>query len=415
MIKIAVIGLGYVGLGLGIAFARAYKTYGYDIDAERIRTLKAHQDKNQLIESSELAASSISFTASLQEVAEANFYVVAVATPAYFYELPNLEALSAATQALAGVLKKGDVVVFESTVYPGTTEEICIPLLEAHSSLKNGQDFHVGYSPERINPADTQHTLFNITKIIAAQNEQTLQVVKSVYQAICQQVYPVSSIATAEAVKILENTQRDVNIALMNEFSIVMHTLNLDTYEIIQAAKTKWSFVPYKPGLVGGHCISIDPLYLAFQAKRHGLQTELILAARRVNDGMTGFILQSMVKLLIMNQVDVQAIRVGLFGISYKENTVDARNSLSLKLAKELREYGFNVQLHDPFDHPSSTQWEDISQLSVVILLVGHAAYRELGLSAFLAKAKKPPILMDIPHLFIAEQSALEKVIYWSL
>lgn len=413
MIIIAVVGLGYVGLGLATAFAGVYPTWGYDIDSARIAGLKRHEDRNQLIESCVLAASTLRYTDALEDIRAANFFVVSVATPAYFYELPNLEPLIAASIAVAQVLKIGDVVVFESTVYPGTTDETCIPLLEKHSGLKHGQDFYVGYSPERINPVDTCHTLSNIPKIIAAADAQTLERIRQVYQTICDEVYPVSSIATAEAVKILENTQRDVNIALMNEFSMVMHALHLNVHEIIAAASTKWSFVPFKPGLVGGHCISIDPLYLSFQAKRHGVQTDLILAARKINDGMTGFILQAMVKLLILKQVDTHDITVGLLGGAYKENTVDTRNSLSLKLAKELRDYGFKVQQHDP-----SMSWntlDEMQHLSVLILLVGHDSYRALGLDALLAHCKQPRLFMDIPNLFIDDHAAIKDMHYWSL
>ena len=247
------------------------------------------------------------------------------------------------------MIKKGDIIVYESTVYPGATEDVCIPIIEKISHLKCGRDFNVGYSPERINPGDQQHTLKTITKIISAQNEQTLNAVQETYASICDSVYPVSNICTAESIKILENTQRDVNIALMNEFSKIMHALNLDMHEVLEGAKTKWSFVPYKPGFVGGHCISIDPHYMAFEAKRHGVYPELILAARKINDGITKFVIQSMTKLLIKNKVNTSDVSIGIFGVSYKENVPDIRNSLALKLFKELKTYGFNCRVHDPF------------------------------------------------------------------
>lgn len=418
----AVIGLGYVGLGLAIALAKQSPTLGYDIDERRINELQHHIDRNKLIDKQTLEESLLVYTHSLEEIKQANFYIVSVATPAYFYEMPNLKPLISASKALASILKKDDVVVYESTVYPGTTEEICIPILEQHSHLKNGVDFHVGYSPERINPADEQHTLYNITKIVSAQNKKTLKRIQDAYQSICKTVYPVSSIPTAEAIKVLENTQRDVNIALMNEFTQVMHALNLDMHEIIEGAKTKWSFVPFTPGLVGGHCISIDPLYLRFQAKRHGVPTDLIGVARKVNDGITQFIIQSMVKLFVMNKIDLNHITVGVFGVSYKPNTVDSRNSLSLKLVKELREYGFKCLVHDPYDHHLEGHghveldaMHAMNDLSVALVLVAHEYYRDLGLQKIVEKCKKPQIVMDIPNLFVKERLAVNGLVYWNL
>lgn len=295
----AVIGLGYVGLELAISLADSKETYGYDISKHRIAELQQNQDRNHLISSDRLKNSKLKLTNDIELIKAANFYIVAVSTPAYFYELPNLEPLINATRSLGEVLKKGDIVVFESTVYPGTTEEVCIPILEEVSHLRCGQDFNVGYSPERISPGDTEHDLRNIPKVISAQNESTLQEVKAAYHLICDTVYTVSTIKTAEAVKVLENTQRDINIAFMNEFAQIMHALDLDTHEILEGAKTKWSFIPFKPGFVGGHCIAIDPQYLAFKAKRHGVEPKIILAARQVNDGMTQFIIHEMNKILI--------------------------------------------------------------------------------------------------------------------
>ena len=354
MNQYAVVGLGYVGLGLATAFSKENNLIGYDINETRIHELSRHFDRNGLIPSNDLSNTNLTFTSHIEDIKHANFYIVAVATPAYFYEIPNLEPLIGATKQLASILNKNDIIVFESTVYPGTTEEICIPLLESISGLQHGKDFHVGYSPERINPGDEHHTLKNITKIVSAPDEETLKIIQVAYETICDKVYPVSSIATAEAIKLLENTQRDVNIALMNEFTKITHALDLNTHEIIEAAKTKWSFMPYKPGFVGGHCISIDPHYLAFKAKRIGVQPELMLAARRVNDGMTQFIIQSMMKILIQNNIDKNNLSIGVFGVSYKENVPDLRNSLSLKLVKELREYGFICHVHDPLTDEDS-------------------------------------------------------------
>ena len=415
----AVIGLGYVGLGLATSLSTKKTVFGYDINEHSVQELCEQVDRNKQVDKEVLSRSTVIYTSNIEDIRRVNFYIVTVSTPAYFYEIPNLDPLIAATKKLASVIKKGDIIVYESTVYPGTTEDICIPILEEFSHLKNGVDFHVGYSPERINPGDGQHTLKTITKVIAAQDAKTLKAIRETYESICDTVYPVADIKTAEAIKILENTQRDVNIALMNEFSKIMHALNLDMHNIIEGAKTKWGFVPYKPGFVGGHCISIDPHYLAFEAKRHGVQPELILAARRVNDGMTQFVIQSMMKLLIKNKIDTANINIGVFGVSYKENLLDTRNSLALKLIKELREYGFNCHVHDPFSHHDLhdiqlKSFDQLCDLSVAIVVVAHDSYRN-SLQKILGACQTPGILMDIPNLFVNEKQHCKKLIYWNL
>lgn len=420
MNKYAVIGLGYVGLGLATALSKKNIVIGYDINKTRIDELLHHVDSNNLIPLEELSSKNITYTHNLDDIKNANFFIVSVATPAYCYEIPDLQPLINASKNVASVIKKGDIIVFESTVYPGTTEEVCIPILEEFSQLKNGCDFHVGYSPERINPGDKNHTLKTITKVVGAQNENVLATIINAYKTICDNVHPVSSIATAEATKLLENTQRDVNIAIMNEYTKLMHALNIDMHEVINAAKTKWGFIPFKPGFVGGHCISIDPHYFAFKAKRHGIQPELILAARRVNDGITQFVIQSMIKLLIKNNIDKNNLTIGIFGISYKENVPDLRNSLALKLIKELREYGFNCQVHDPLV-PLNTpkikldKFENVKNLSVSIIAVGHDYYKKIGLETFLLKCKQPNVIMDIPNLFATEHKQYKNLIYWNL
>ena len=295
--------------------------------------------------------------------------------------------------------------------------------MEEHSKLKNGYDFHVGYSPERINPGDTHHNLQNITKIIAAQDESTLTSIQEIYSSICDTTYPVSCIKVAEAIKILENTQRDVNIALMNEFTKIMHALELDTHEIINGAATKWGFTPYKPGFVGGHCISIDPHYLAFKAKRLGVSPDLILTARKINDGMTQFVIQSMLKLLIKHNINPNQLTIGILGIGYKENINDLRNSLTLKLIKELKEYGFNCRIHDPMHYPDLLathhiqleEFNALQDLSVVIIAVGHDFYRNLGINKILKISKTPHVILDIPNLFINEAKKMKSLIYWNL
>ena len=418
----SVIGLGYVGLGLATALSKQHRVLAYDINEHRVKELTQHVDRNKQVDTKDLSHANLIYTSNIDDIKPANFYIVAVSTPAYFYETPNLDPLIAATQTLALVIKKNDIIVFESTVYPGVTEDICIPILEEFSHLVCGIDFNVGYSPERINPGDAEHVLKNVAKIVSAQNKETLKSIQDVYETICDKVYSVSSIPIAESIKLLENTQRDVNIALMNEFSKVMHALDLDMHEVIEGAKTKWGFVPFKPGFVGGHCISIDPHYLAFEAKRHGVQPELMLAARRVNDGMTQFVIQSMIKLLVKNKIDTKAITIGVFGISYKENVLDIRNSLALKLIKELVEYGFNCRVHDPLEHRISKdthgfqleKFDELNDLTVAIMVVGHDFYRD-NLHQLLGKCRNPNILMDIPNLFIDEYTPCTNLIYWNL
>ncbi len=420
---IAIIGLGYVGLSLAVAFSKHYHVLGYDINAKRIQTLCNGVDYNNLFNIDELAATkdNLVFTNRIADIKQANFYTVSVATPAYFYETPNLKPLIAATESLATIIKKNDIIVFESTVYPGTTEAICVPILEKSSRLKVGKDFFIGYSPERISPGDKEHSLTTITKIISAQDQKTLKKIQDIYATICNVVYPVLNIRTAEAIKLLENTQRDVNIALMNEFAKIMHALNINMYNVIDGAKTKLGFIPFKPGFVGGHCISIDPHYLAFEAKRHGVQPDLILTARRINDDMTHFIIQSLLKLLITYQIDTKNLNIGLLGITYKENVLDLRNSLALKLYKELLSYTFTCQLHDPIatniNAPDIqlTNIGKLKNLSVIIIAVGHDFYRDLGLAQIIKTGNTNVILMDIPNLFVEQAAELKNLIYWNL
>lgn len=422
--EIAIIGLGYVGLSLAVALSKKFTVYGYDISEARINELRKSRDRNLMEDSRALEDAGILFTTEITEIARANFFIVTVSTPAYYYELPNLEPLTKATQAIASIIKKGDIVVYESTVYPGTTEEICLPILEEGSKLRAGIDFHLGYSPERISPHDKDHNLKNIVKIISAQNEPALKVVESVYRECCDNLFPVSNIKTAEAAKILENTQRDINIAFMNEFSQIMHGLDLNVHEIISAAKTKWNFIDIKPGLVGGHCISVDPLYLAFKAKRLGIGHDLILTARKVNDNISQFIISQLQKLLIKNEVRINRCRIGIFGITYKENTPDVRNSMALKLIKELKMAGFDCQVNDPLADKKVVkekyqldllELEDIHGIAAAIIAVGHDEYRNAGLKAFTGKFQGPIIIMDIPNIFVNDIPKLNKINYWSL
>lgn len=424
MTIIAVVGVGYVGLGLAIALSKTYKVFGFDTSEARIKELQQNWDKNRLIAEEELATSSIHFTHKLEEIKSANFFIITVSTPAHYYLLPDLTALENATKNIASLLKKGDIVVYESTCYPGATEEVCLPLLQEISQLEVGRDFNIGYSPERINPHDTIHTLENIPKIISAQNQETLETIATVYSNCSNQVYKVSNIKTAEAVKILENTQRDVNIAFMNEFAEIMHAMNLDMHEIIEAAKTKWNFGHYKPGLVGGHCIAVDPLYLAFKAKRLGVNSDLMTTARKINDNITLFIVRELNKILMNNNMNIKESNIGIFGITYKENSPDIRNSLALKLIKELKSSSYNCQIHDPFADKQVVkekylfelkEFAEINELSIAIVVVDHDYYRQIGIEKFLTKFTTQPIILDIPNLFVNSAHQFKELQYWHL
>ena len=423
MNTIAIVGLGYVGLGLAVAFSKHYSVLGYDIAESRIKELQENYDRTNLNSREDLAESKIHFTTHINDIKNAEVYIVVVSTPAYENELPDLRPLEKATSDLARVLKKGDIVIFESTVYPGTTEDICLPLLEKESNLQSGKDFFIGYSPERINPNDKVHTLKTIPKIVSAQDKKTLKLVKTLYESICDKVYPVANIKTAEAVKILENTQRDVNIAFMNEFTQIMHSLKLNMREIIEAAKTKWSFAHYNPGLVGGHCIAVDPLYLAYKAKRLGVDCDITLTARKVNNNVTRFLLQELKNLFLKHNIDNAKSTIGVFGLTYKENIPDLRNSLALKFINELKSEGYNLQVHDPLVEAKTVKekynielmtFDSINNLSAAILLVAHDEYKKEGFEPFISKLKTN-IFMDIPNLFIEEMATRKDIDYWSL
>lgn len=422
MDKIGIIGLGYVGLGLAVALSKHYFVFGYDIAKDKINELNNDLDSNQEVSSEELAQTKITFVHSMDEIKTATFFIITVPTPALYYELPDLTPLKDVVTQLSQFIKKGDVIVFESTVYPGVVEDICIPILENLSSLKNKEDFHVGYSPERINPHDKIHTLKTIPKVIAAQDNETLDKISAVYSRICDSVYPVSCIKTAEAVKVLENTQRDINIAVMNEFSKIMHKMNLNTHEILEAAKTKWSFIDFKPGFVGGHCIALDPLYLAFKAKQIGIDPALIYTARKINDDMTLFVIQELYKLLNNNNIPLKDALIGVFGVTYKANTPDIRASLALKFIKELKIYGLNYIVNDPLANKSLLkkkynidliEFNKIKNLSVAVIIVDHDYYKEHGFDAFYNKFNHKPVIMDIPNLF--SDCDKKNMDYWSL
>ncbi|CAH0233875.1 MULTISPECIES: nucleotide sugar dehydrogenase [unclassified Peribacillus] len=391
--KIAVVGLGYVGLPVAVAFGKSKNIIGFDVNEHRISTLKQGIDYTNEVSNEELTSSSIEFTVEGQKLAESDFIIVAVPTPINEFKQPDLTPLIKASETVASHMKNGTIVVYESTVYPGATEEVCVPILEEVSGLVYGKDFFVGYSPERINPGDKEHTFTTITKVVSGQNKETLDIVADVYSSVVTAgVFKASSIKVAEAAKVIENTQRDVNIALMNELALIFDRLDIDTSEVLQAAGTKWNFLNFSPGLVGGHCIGVDPYYLTHKAEAVGHHPEVILAGRRINDNMGGFVATSLVKKMIKRNMPVQGARVTVLGLTFKENVPDLRNSKVIDVIRELQEFGMDVQVTDAeADNKeaereygvSLTNYNDLLPADAVVVAVSHREYLERGWGQF--------------------------------
>lgn len=383
--KISVIGLGYVGLPLAIAFAKKNNVIAFDIKASRIQNLKRGVDLTNEVASKDLDIADLSLTLDSEDLKKADFHIVAVPTPIDNSNQPDLLPLRMASQTVGGVLKSGDIVVYESTVYPGVTEEECIPILECYSGLECGVDFHVGYSPERINPGDKEHTFSKITKIVAAQNPETLKIISSVYSSVVEAgVFEASSIKVAEAAKVIENSQRDINVAFVNELKIIFDKMNIDVFEVLEAAKTKWNFLDFKPGLVGGHCIGVDPYYLSYKAQQLGYKSEVILSGRRVNDSMGKYIAQEVIKKMVQNDIHVNGAKVGILGFTFKENCPDSRNTKVIDIINELKSYCIEPLVHDPLVNNVAVMEEheieikDIACLydcEAIVLAVAHDAF----------------------------------------
>jgi UDP-N-acetyl-D-galactosamine dehydrogenase len=386
--KIAVIGLGYVGLPVAVAFSRSgAATIGFDINPQRIDELKAGRDTTREVDALDLRNRSLTLTSDPSELRQADFFIVTVPTPIDPARRPDLRALLRASVTVGQALKKGDIVVYESTVYPGATEEDCIPVLERESGLQAGYDFTVGYSPERINPGDRSHRFDTIRKVVSAQNDATLQIIAEVYGSVVTAgIHKAPSIKVAEAAKVIENTQRDLNIALMNELSAICHILNIDTMDVLNAAQTKWNFLPFTPGLVGGHCIGVDPYYLTHRAEKAGYHPEVILAGRRINDGVGRRVAQECVKRLMHNGSSSKLVTV--LGLTFKEDVPDIRNSRVVDVVNELTSFGASVQIHDPLASPIDAlheygiqllEREQLQPAEVVILAVPHLPYLQAG------------------------------------
>ena len=419
--SIAVIGLGYVGLPLALELAKNFRVIGFDINSRNIEMLRNSADPSQELGAEAFENSDIIFTNDTEALAQASFYIVAVPTPIDEHRTPDLAPLLAATATVAKVLKKGDYVVYESTVFPGCTRERCIPVLEELSGMKFGEDFYVGYSPERINPGDVQHSLQNTTKIVSACNEAALENIAKVYEKVVKAgVHKAPTIEVAESAKIMENTQRDVNIALMNEFSIIFNRMGINTYDVLEAAGTKWNFLKFYPGLVGGHCIGVDPYYMVYKANEMNYHPHVIQSGRFVNDSMGGYIGKHTVKKMIANGISPIGARVLVLGITFKENVADTRNSKVADIVKELKSFSIDVDVVDPYADPAKVEWEygikmataPSGKYQAVIAAVSHNEYVSLTQEDFEKLLTPDGILIDIKGKY---KGQITKFGYWSL
>jgi UDP-N-acetyl-D-galactosamine dehydrogenase len=409
-IRLGIIGLGYVGLPLAVEFGRKYPTVGFDVKTSRVDELKGGTDSTLEVPDDELAeAAKLTYTADAGDIADCNFYIVTVPTPIGDGNRPLLTPLKNASKTIGKILKPGDIVVYESTVYPGATEEFCVPFLESGSGLKLNEDFFVGYSPERINPGDQEHRLPSILKVTSGSTPEAADYIDEVYRSIIAAgTHKTSSIKVAEAAKVIENTQRDVNIALINELAMIFERLGLDTEEVLSAAGTKWNFLPFRPGLVGGHCIGIDPYYLAYKAQQLGHSPEMILAGRRINDNMSLYVASRIIKLMLGKGQRPRESRILIMGLAFKENCPDVRNTKVVDIVNELVTYGANVDVYDPWvDATEARQEYDIELTEkpkagvydAVVLAVAHNKFRELGEQGIKAYGKSKAVVFDIKYL----------------
>ena len=414
-LRIGIVGLGYVGLPLAVEFGKKYPTVGFDINAERIAELEGGSDSTLECSSDELAeATHLTFASNAAELKDCNFYIVTVPTPIGSGNRPLLTPLKSASKTLGQVIAKGDIVVYESTVYPGATEDFCVPFIEQESGLKMNEDFFVGYSPERINPGDKEHRLPSILKVTSGSTEESAEFIDSVYASIITAgTHKASCIQVAEAAKVIENTQRDVNIALINELAMIFDRVGIDTEEVLEAAGTKWNFLPFRPGLVGGHCIGVDPYYLTYKAQQLGYHPQMILAGRRINDNMSLYVASQVVKLMLTKSIQPSNAKVLVLGLAFKENCPDVRNTKVVDIVSELSSYGASVDVHDPWCDVEEAKHEyDLDLVAepekgaydVVIIAVAHDEFRALGADGMRAFGKETSILYDIKYVLPADQ-----------
>lgn len=412
--SIAIIGLGYVGLPLAVEFGKIRKTIGFDINDRRVSELKEGVDHTQECSKEELlSAEQLSFTSNVENIRQCNIYIVTVPTPIDEHKQPDLSPLIKASDTIGKVLKKGDIVIYESTVYPGATEEVCIPVLEASSKLTFNQDFYAGYSPERINPGDKEHRVINIKKVTSGSTPEVAGTVDKLYkEIIIAGTHKASSIKVAEAAKVIENTQRDLNIALINELALIFNKLDIDTEEVLKAAGTKWNFLPFRPGLVGGHCIGVDPYYLTHKAQAVGYHPEVILAGRRINDGMGAYVASQLVKALLKKRIQVNGAKILIMGLTFKENCPDLRNTRIVDIIKELAEYNIEMDIFDPWVDPTEASHEYglsvISQRPVekydgVIIAVAHQQFQSMSQEEYRALTKEESIIYDLKYVLSSD------------
>jgi UDP-N-acetyl-D-galactosamine dehydrogenase len=423
--RIAVVGLGYVGLPVALAFAKRYKnTVGFDVNPSRVTMLKNGIDKTNEVAKAELSHTSLEITSDVRAMKDSTFFVVAVPTPIDDSHMPDLEPVIVASEIVGTVLSPGAVVVYESTVYPGVTEEVCGPVLEKKSGLVRGVDFKLGYSPERINPGDTAHSFEKIVKVVAGEDSDTLDRVARAYGSVVQAgVYPAESIRVAEAAKSIENVQRDLNIALMNELALICDRIGIRTRDVLRAAGTKWNFLPFEPGLVGGHCIGVDPYYLTTLAEKVGYHPQVILSGRRINEGMGAFVAQRLIKLLAPSNVPNRAARVGILGFTFKQDVPDLRNTKVVDIVREMREFGIEPFVCDPLVSPESAlseygvrlvPWEELTALDAMMLAVPHKEFLSKGPRELLLPLADGGVFMDLKSA-VDSKEARPDVQYWSL
>ena len=423
--KISVTGLGYVGLPVAVAFGKHSLTIGYDINSKRIESLKKKFDATGEITEEQFKNTNVLFTDNMYDLKSANFHIIAVPTPIDQAKKPDLTPLFKASASIGKILKKGDIVVYESTVYPGATEEDCVPILEKNSGLKNGADFTVGYSPERINPGDKKHTFDKIKKIVSGQDSQTLQIIADVYKSVVTAgVYCAACIKIAEAAKIIENTQRDINIALMNELALIFDKMGINTNAVLEASKTKWNFLPFKPGLVGGHCIGVDPYYLTHKAEKLGYTPQVILSGRRLNDEMGKFIAKQAIKKIIAAENNILKSSVTVLGVTFKENCPDIRNSKVIDIIKELEEFGIKVTANDPYAdfeeckkeyNINLVNFNKLTPSSCIIIAVEHDQYKKLPIKALFSLLNKNGVIIDVKGMLNSDEIIKAGYAYWSL
>jgi UDP-N-acetyl-D-galactosamine dehydrogenase len=432
--NLSVIGLGYVGMPLAIAFANKVNVIGFDVNKEKIELYKQGIDVTNEVGNKDLKETTALMTSDETKLKEAKFHIIAVPTPINDDKTPDLRPIIGASRVLGRNLTKGSIVVYESTVYPGVTEEVCIPILEKESNMKCGVDFKVGYSPERINPGDKLHRLENITKVVSGMDEESLENIASIYELIIDAgVHRAESIKVAEAAKVIENSQRDINIAFINELSMIFNKMEIDTKAVLEASGTKWNFLKFYPGLVGGHCIGVDPYYLTHKAEQIGYHSQVILAGRRINDGMGKYVGESTVKNLIKANKQVKGAKVAILGMTFKEDCPDVRNSKVIDIINELKEYGINVFVADPIADENEvkreygielTKFENIKNMDAVIVAVGHKEYMELTLESIKKLYEEKPeslnsedklVLVDVKGIFDKKEAQLKNYLYWRL